>query len=210
MDKRIFVIVWLMFVLTPGAYAEMVILKNGSAVEGVIAEKTGKKIIMDVKGVPMTYYLDEIEVIDGVAPKIQEDPVPAVVPSVVPAAAQAVVARPSISGLSKKDLILRFIDVFGTHTSLMQNFDQLTKSIPPKEAEVFQRSVKVEELIEALVPLYDKYFTEEELQTYVDFYSSPAGKKLVETIPHIMADSVGISLKYFKEKLPSAPAKPKK
>ena len=205
MNKFFILLVAGLLVVPVLAQAELVILKNGIAVEGTITERAGKKIIMDVKGVPMTYYLDEIEVIDGVVPTPQEEPAPAV-HTAVPAVAPTPFPQPTPSGLPKKDLILKFIDVFGTRTSLTQNFKQLTKSIPPAQAQEFERSVNVGELIQALVPIYDKYFTEEELQTYIDFFSSPAGKKLVETIPHVMTDSVGVSLKYFKEKLPSAPA----
>ncbi len=184
------------------AHAELVILKNGSAVEGLITEKDSQKMKMDVKGVSMTYYWDEIEVIDGVVPTVPA-PAPAFVPEpeMVPAVP---VVQAKVSELSKKDLILDFIDVFGTRTSLDQNFDQLIKSVPPAQAQEFQKSIKVDDLIEGLVPIYDKYFTAEELQIYIDFYSSPAGRKLVETIPRVMTDSVGVSLKYFKDKIPNA------
>lgn len=196
-----FLTVILVCFFVPAGSAELVILKNGSAVEGKITERVGKKIIMDIKGVAMTYYLDEIEVIDGVVPSA---PAPAPVPVTKPAIAPA--AHPIPPGTSKKDLILEFIDVFGTRTSLTQNFEDVIKSAPSKQAKEFQKSVKVDEIIEALVPIYDKYFTPEELQAYIDFYSSPAGKKLVETIPHVMTDSVGVSLKYFQTKLPGIPA----
>ncbi len=199
--------------------AELVILKNGSAVEGRIIEKDGQKVKLEVSGVPMTYYLDEIEVIDGVAPTTAVSPasvpsapasavsnnlaVPAVAPAIAPTSP---VSKPAPSGLSKKDLILKFIDVFGTRTSLTQNFDQLIKSVPPAQAQEMKKNVNIDELIEGLVPIYDKYFTAEEMESYIYFYSSPAGKKLVETIPHVMTDSVGVSLKYFKTKLPNIPA----
>lgn len=219
MNSKILLTMMLTAMVPFWAQAETVILKNGSAVEGKIIEKDGRKVKLEVNGVPMTYYLDEIEVIDGVAPTMAVTPSPepsAPAPAVsnnlvVPAAAPVVVpagpvSKPALSGLPKKDLILKFVDVFGTRTSLTQNFDQLIKSAPPAQANEIRKAVNVDEIIEGLVPIYDKYFTQEELQAYIDFYSSPAGRKLVETIPHVMTDSVGVSLKYFKAKLPSIPA----
>ena len=46
-------------------YAETILLKNGKTVEGNIVEKTDKYIKIDVVGVAVTYYLNDIESIDG-------------------------------------------------------------------------------------------------------------------------------------------------
>jgi tetratricopeptide (TPR) repeat protein len=47
------------------SFAETILLKSGKTVEGAITEKTDKYIKVDYLGVPLTYYLDEIESIDG-------------------------------------------------------------------------------------------------------------------------------------------------
>ena len=47
-------------------YAETIVLKSGKSVEGKLLEKTDKYIKIDFQGVPVTYYFDEIESIDGV------------------------------------------------------------------------------------------------------------------------------------------------
>jgi len=49
------------------AFAETIILKSGRKVEGKIIKKTDKYIQIDFPGVPLTYYLDEIESIEGEA-----------------------------------------------------------------------------------------------------------------------------------------------
>ena len=54
-----------LFILPPFASAETVVLKSGKTVEGKLIEKTDKYIKMDFQGVPLTYFLDEIESIDG-------------------------------------------------------------------------------------------------------------------------------------------------
>lgn len=47
------------------AFAETIMLKSGQKVEGKIIEKTDKYVRLDFFGVPLTYYLDDIESIDG-------------------------------------------------------------------------------------------------------------------------------------------------
>ncbi|MDD5583682.1 MAG: hypothetical protein PHV55_01315 [Candidatus Omnitrophica bacterium] len=46
-------------------FAETVVLKSGKTVEGKILEKTDKHLKIEISGVGITYYLDEIESIDG-------------------------------------------------------------------------------------------------------------------------------------------------
>jgi hypothetical protein len=40
------------------------------------------------------------------------------------------------------------------------------------------------------VPLYDKYFTETELRDLVAFHKSPTGKKVIEVMPNLVAESM--------------------
>jgi hypothetical protein len=241
MMKRIAFIV--AFILACGvAQAATVHLKNGSTVSGKIIAKTADSVKLDVSGVTLTYYNDEIDRMDEadapvaapaepvapapadkVEPVVAAPPVvsndvvmppatPPVVAPVVPspvaptpvaAVPLPVAAAPSqadvYAGMSKKDLIMKFIDVFGTRKSMGLNFDQMATKLSPQEAEVFKKTFKVDEIIERMVPLYDKHFSEADLKTLIDFYSSPTGKRLVETIPTIMTESVEVSAKYFED-----------
>ncbi len=53
------------------AFAETIVLKSGKKVEGKIIEKTDKYIKVDFDGVPLTYFFDMIERIEG-----EQKPVP--------------------------------------------------------------------------------------------------------------------------------------
>jgi len=64
MRKKFFILLVLSVIFMP-AYAEIVVLKSGKTIEGGIVERTEKYIKMDVFGVPLTYYIDDIESIDG-------------------------------------------------------------------------------------------------------------------------------------------------
>lgn len=39
-------------------------------------------------------------------------------------------------------------------------------------------------------PLYDKFFTEEDLQTLIDFYQTPTGKKTISVMPQLLQESM--------------------
>ena len=54
-----FMVLSLYFV--PFIYCETVVLKSGKIIEGEILEKTGEYIKINYVGVPLTYYLDDIE-----------------------------------------------------------------------------------------------------------------------------------------------------
>jgi uncharacterized protein len=189
--------------------AEIIELKNGSVVSGGIIEKDEKKIVVDVNGVSLTHYMEDIVTIDGKTPQeiiaAMQAPVP-----VAPVSTKEAVKEPvkeEFPGMSKKDLILKFIDVFGTRESLNKNFADLIKRAPPQQSAEIKKATNIDEIIEALVPIYDKHFTEDELKAYIKFYSSPEGRKLLGTLPFLMGESVEVSLKYFREKLPNIPAK---
>ena len=131
-------------------------------------------------------------------------PAPTEAPAAEPAVAAPVV--PAVMG-EKRELILKFIDTFGTKSAMEQNlntmFDDMGSDDP--QTQKFKDNVRVDEILEQLMPLYDKYFTEDELKAFIAFYSSPEGKKLLETIPVLMQESVDISAEYFEQKFPVAP-----
>jgi hypothetical protein len=75
-------------------------------------------------------------------------------------------------------------------------------SLPAEEAEKLKQAINVDGVIEELIPLYDRHFTAQELNAYIDFYSSAQGQKLLQAIPRSMQESVQVSMDYFKKKLP--------
>lgn len=120
------------------------------------------------------------------------------------AADAAAQPAPAVMG-EKRELILKFIDVFGTKRAMEQNLQAMFEDMGADDPQTqkFKSNVRVDEIIEQLLPLYDKHFTADELKAFIAFYSTPEGKKLLETIPVLMEESVDISAKYFEEKFPA-------
>ena len=257
MKKIVLILAGLVFA-TP-VWAAIVHLNSGTAINGKILESTADTIKVDVEGVTVTYYKDEVSSIEGdegaaktlgvaaiapsaaepaasaptvapspaepaapapvvaptpvepmapapaVAPAPVEPTVPAVAPTPVPEVIPNLpVAAPSTPlSAEKKAKILKFIDVFGTRETMKMNFDQILASMPAQDAEKLKGAFNIDDVIQQLLPLYDKYFTSEDLDGFIQFYSSPTGRKLVQTIPLIMKESVDVSAKYFEEHLPA-------
>ncbi|MFA7115273.1 MAG: hypothetical protein WC214_07445, partial [Candidatus Omnitrophota bacterium] len=53
-------------------FSENILLKSGENIQNKIIEKTDKYIKIDFSGIPLTYYWDDIESIDGI--KINASP----------------------------------------------------------------------------------------------------------------------------------------
>jgi hypothetical protein len=310
--KKILMVLVGLVIATPlwavAAQAATVHLNSGSEISGKIVETAADKIKVDIEGVSVTYYKDEIASIEGDeaaakalgvasiaaaapaekapevvakaaaeeaepvpggadAPAPAEAPAPAPVETIKPASADAVAPAPAAVAAAseaaqptepvapslvepaaaapaevvvpaavepaapavaepvvpvkevapaepaaapsadlsadKKGKILKFIEVFGTRETMKMNFEQILASMPPEEADKLKGAFNIDEVIQELVPLYDKHFTAEDLDGFIAFYSSPVGRKLVEKIPVIMKESIDVSARYFEEHMPA-------
>jgi hypothetical protein len=56
----------------------------------------------------------------------------------------------------------------------------------------FEEKMDTHELIELIIPLYDKYYTVEDLKAVNAFYESPAGQKVLSSLPQIMQESMKV------------------
>lgn len=63
MKMKVFVLL-LVLGFPVSIFAETIVLKTGKTVEGKIVEKTNEYIKVDFQGVPVTYFIDEIESVD--------------------------------------------------------------------------------------------------------------------------------------------------
>jgi len=198
----------LVFTFSTTLHAATIALKNGSQVTGNIISQDDKKVKIEIDGAPMTYYMDEIDNIDGqattaAAPKAAVA-TRASAPAVVATPPAVAAAKSGTVDATKKALILKFIDVFGTKAAMSENLKAMTESLPDDNPDYqkIKNGINVDEIIDRLVPVYAKYFTEEDLKEYIEFYASAKGKKLIDAISKVMRESVDVSAEYFQEKFP--------
>ena len=56
-----------------------------------------------------------------------------------------------------------------------------------------------DEMIELVVPIYDKYLTHDEIKIIITFYETPVGKKMIAVLPQIMQESMAAGQQWGKE-----------
>ena len=72
---------------------------------------------------------------------------------------------------------------------------QLSK-LPPELVTKLSAKLDMSEFLEQIIGLYDKYYTLEDLRAVNAFYSSPAGQKILSTLPQIMQESMRLGQKW--------------
>ena len=86
--------------------------------------------------------------------------------------------------------------------SAMQNIvDTYKKTYPaidPAIWDEFNSQFNAEDLITLIIPIYDKYYTEKDLDQLIVFYKSPLGQKLIATMPGVMKDSMEAGQRWGK------------
>ena len=205
--KKLWILLCLMWI---GSFvnADTINFKDGRSISGKILEKTDQSVKIDLNGLTMTYFADEIKDVDGQALGVAPTVVP-VVKAPTPVNIPATVNIGSDSNpedpVKKRVLILKFIDVFGTRRAMTQSLEGLLSALATQRSEDAQKirqKFRVDEVIEKLIPLYDKHFTSDDLKAYIDFYSSPQGQKLLLSIGVIMKESITVGADYLREKFP--------
>jgi hypothetical protein len=56
-----------------------------------------------------------------------------------------------------------------------------------------------DQIQQKMIPVYQKHFTQGDLNALVAFYSSPTGQKLLKEMPAIMADSMQVTMPVVRE-----------
>jgi len=105
-----------------------------------------------------------------------------------------------IYGQTKNDDIVKLLKVSGADKMSSQIFDAMTaqfKSMMPNAnwAEI-KKKANLDGLLYECIPIYDKYYTHDEIKQLIKFYESPLGKRLVETNPLIMNESMAIGQRW--------------
>ena len=74
----------------------------------------------------------------------------------------------------------------------------LQKMLPPGDYqeklislffEKFQSKLKVDDLVALSIPVYDKYFSKEDIDGITQFYQTPIGKKVLSVLPQVLIES---------------------
>ena len=79
------------------------------------------------------------------------------------------------------------------HEQYLKDKDKLPANFEEhmnKMMDEWLKSFPWDDLLQSMVPVYQKYFTKGDIDTVIAFYSGPVGQKLLRQMPAIMADSM--------------------
>lgn len=71
--------------------------------------------------------------------------------------------------------------------------------VPQKFWDTFMAEIKPDDMINEFIPLYSKYFSNEEIKQMIAFYQTPLGQKTLSVMPQLSSESTAIGLRYGKE-----------
>ena len=71
--------------------------------------------------------------------------------------------------------------------------------IPERFVQRFIERFDPDELINRIVPVYDKYYTREDVKQIIQFFETPLGRKFLETSPQLMQESMTVGQQYGAE-----------
>ncbi len=114
---------------------------------------------------------------------------------------------------AKAAAIRQLMDVAGVKAIMIQTMDSmgdtirplLTNALPPGEYREklvdlffakFKSKADAQQLLDSIVPLYDKYFSGEEVKALIQFYQTPLGQKTIQVMPKLMSQSQEIGRKW--------------
>lgn len=80
----------------------------------------------------------------------------------------------------------------GMFDELRDAFDEMFSQVP------------VNEIVDAIVPVYQKYLTKREVDATIAFYSTPEGKSMLRKLPPMVNEGMQVSLTMMKDRMDAA------
>lgn len=73
---------------------------------------------------------------------------------------------------------------------LIASMRQSIPSVPDEFWTEFAKKIKPEDFVDLIIPIYDKHFLKEDIDSMIAFYASPVGQKFVAALPMITQESM--------------------
>ena len=84
-------------------------------------------------------------------------------------------------------------------TQMMANFKKTMPQVPDKFWSDFMKEVRTDELVDLIVPVYDRNLTHDDVKELIRFYETPTGKKFVSVLPKITQESMVVGEKWGRD-----------
>ena len=105
---------------------------------------------------------------------------------------------------SSKDVkIAELLETMGSTHAMKTSFEYMInyykQNNPQISSEYWDNASKhvdYDELVQKLIPVYSKHFTEHEIVDLLNFYNTSTGKKMIEKMPTVLQESMEIGRKW--------------
>ena len=82
---------------------------------------------------------------------------------------------------------------------MIATFKKSTPTVSDEFWNEFMKDVKPETLIDLMIPIYAKHYSDEDVIQLIDFYRTPLGKKVIEKLPLISQESYQVGAEWGKK-----------
>jgi len=122
-------------------------------------------------------------------------------------ATQADVAR-YLEAMHTRELLGQTIEAMAkpmhqmVHDMYLKNKEKLPPDFEERMSKMMDdmlRNMPWDEMLQAMVPAYQKHLTKGDIDNLVAFYSSPTGQKLLREMPSLMADSMEATMPIMRK-----------
>lgn len=191
MKKTIFLLSFIGILNSFGlGFADTIYLKDGRVIQGKIVEKSSYAVTIQQGTALQKFFNEQIQKIEEEQKQVPAPTATAIDPY------QFVDITPE-----KAQWILKLIDINGTRAAMENQLNQIVARSSSQDAQKVKDLVNVNDILKQLVPVYDRYYSEEDLKDLIAFYESPLGQKVMRVTPLLMKDTLQATLEYFKNKV---------
>lgn len=191
MREKLSVIVFFLAVAVCPARAETIYLNDGRVIKGKIINRGAYDVTIKEGAMPRKFFNDQIL-------RIEQDEAP--VNGEVGTIGAADSSRLAGISAEKVALITEFIEASGIRQSMQANIERIIAQSPVEKQAELKTIFDINGIIQQIVPIYDKYYSPEELREIIVFYKTPAGQKMIEVTPKIMSEFLQASVDAIKQR----------
>jgi uncharacterized protein len=83
--------------------------------------------------------------------------------------------------------------------TMISSYKKEMPTVPAEYWDNFMKEVNADTLIDMIVPVYKKYYSDEDITALITFYESPVGQKVVKSMPLITQEAYALGRDWGQE-----------
>ena len=130
-------------------------------------------------------------------------------PAVINSQAKPNNSKPAVTNsedAEKAETVKRLLEITGAKnlydqmmTYIFSSLQAEYPNVPAKYWSTFASEIKTDDIFKEFIPLYSKYYTNQELKELVAFYETPLGQKTIQILPQLSQDSTELGIKFGRQ-----------